>query len=151
MKLPKFSVIRNKVVTALFLGLIVFLIATPVLANSSSWSFLAYYNGRKINGKKNGVSHQMTAGTLTISGTIKTTAVYGNPPTASPWYFEVRDWSNNKLKCTAGPVAVPLQWNQTNSFSKTCGKIPAGKYYLVIYRDPADDREVTGSGTLVTK
>jgi len=125
--------------------------ATPALANTSSWYFLAYYNGRVVNGKTNGVYHQMTAGTLTISGTIKTTAVYGNPPTAKPWHFEVRKWSNDTIVCTAGPVAVPLLWNQTKSFSKVCGAIPAGKYYLKIWRAAADDREVTGSGTLVTK
>ncbi|MEW5830489.1 MAG: hypothetical protein AB1846_16490, partial [Chloroflexota bacterium] len=151
MKPSKISSIRNKAITGLFLFIALFIMATPALANSSSWYFLAYYDGRVINGKTNGVYHQMTAGALTISGTIKTTAVYGNPPTAKPWYFEVRKWSNNKIVCKAGPIAVPLLWNQTKSFSKACGSIPAGKYYLKIWRAAADDREVTGSGSLMTK
>jgi len=150
-KLPKISTIRNKAITSIFVLLAMFIMATPAFANTSSWSFLAFYDGRVINGKTNGVSHQMTAGALTISGTITTTAVYGNLPTAKPWYFEVRKWSNNAIVCTAGPIPVPLLWNQTQSFSKACGSIPAGKYYLKIWRADADDREVTGSGSLVTK
>ena len=151
MQLPRFSITRNNLVTAMLMSFIMFVMVTPVLANSINWSFLAYYNGRVINGKANGVPHQMTAGAMTIKGTIKTTAVYGTPPFASPWFFEVRDWSTDQVKCSAGPVAVPLLWNQTTSFSKACGSVPAGTYYLYIYRGQADDREVTGSGTLVTK
>jgi len=151
MKPTKYSTIRNRVVTTAMTLLALLVMATPVLANTSSWSFLAYYDGRVINGKTNGVFHQMTAGALTISGTIKTTAIYGTPNGAQPWYFEV--WKNGLIsskKCTAGPVAVPLSWNQTNSFSKACGTITAGSYYLVIWRAATDNREVTGSGTLKT-
>jgi len=130
MKLPKFSTIRNKVITAMFVLLAMFIMVTPAFANTSSWSFLAYYTGRVINGANNGVYHQMTAGSLTISGTIKTTAIYGSLNGAQPWYFEVwQDKLIDSKKCTAGPVAVPLSWNRTNSFSKACGSIPAGKYY----------------------
>jgi len=89
MKLPKISTIRNKAITAMFVLFVTLVMMTPALANTSNWYFLAYYNGRVVNGKTNGVYHQMTAGALTISGTIKTTAVYGNPSTAKPWYFEV--------------------------------------------------------------
>lgn len=151
MKLPKISTIRNKTITVVFVLLITLIMVTPALANTSSWYFLAYYDGRVINGKTNGVFHQMTAGALTISGTIKTTAIYGTPNGAQPWYFEVwKDGLFPSKKCTAGPVAVPLSWNQTNSFSKACGSIPAGSYYLVIWRAATDNREVTGSGTLRT-
>lgn len=151
MNLLKASTIRNKMIATVFALFVMLIMATPALANTSSWYFLAYYDGRVVNGKKNGVYHEMTAGALTISGTITTTAVYGNPSKAEPWYFEVRRWDNNKKVCTAGPIPVPLWWNQTQSSRKSCGSIPAGKYYLVIWRADADDREVTGSGSLVTK
>ena len=151
MQPPKLFIIRNKIVTAMLLLLAMFIMTTPVLANSSSWSFLAFYNGRVINGKTNGVFHSMTAGALTISGTIKTTAIYGTPNGAQPWYFEVwQDGLFPSKKCTAGPVAVPINLNQTNSFSKACGSIPTGSYYLIIWRAALDNREVTGSGTLKT-
>ncbi len=151
MKLTKHSTIRNRIITTIMTLLAILVMATPVLANTSSWSFLAFYDGRVINGKSNGVFHQMTAGALTISGTIKTTAIYGTPNGAADWYFEV--WKDGLIpskKCTAGPVAVPLSWNQTNSFSKACGTITAGSYYLIIKRPFLDNREVTGSGTLRT-
>lgn len=151
MKLPKISTIRNKMTTVVFVLFVMLIMVTPAFANTSNWYFLAYYDGRVINGKTNGVFHQMTAGALTIGGTIKTTAIFGTPNGAQPWYFEV--WKNGLIpskKCTAGPVAVPLSWNQTNSFSKACGSISAGSYYLVIWRAASDNREVTGSGTLRT-
>lgn len=147
----KRSTIRNRIITIAMTLIALLIMATPVLANSSSWWFLAYYDGRVINGHDNGVFHSMTAGTLTISGTITTTAIYGTSNGAQPWYFEVwKDGLIHTKKCTAGPVAVPLSWNQSNSFSKNCGSITSGSYYLVIWRAATDNREVTGSGTLRT-
>jgi hypothetical protein len=151
MKPPKLLIFRNKFVTMLLVLLAMLIMVTPALANSSSWSFLAFYDGRVINGKSNGAFHSMTAGALTISGTIKTTAIFGAPNGAQPWTFEVwQDGLFPSKKCTAGPVAVPVSLNQTKSFSKACGNIPAGSYYLVIWRAATDNREVTGSGTLQT-
>ena len=133
MQLPKYSRIRNRVVTILMTLIAALVMVTPVWANTRNWSFLAFYDGRVINGANNGVYHPMTAGSLTIAGTIKTTAIYGSPNGAQPWYFEVwQDKLIDSKKCTAGPVAVPLSWNQTNSFSKACGSIPAGTYYLEV-------------------
>lgn len=54
MKLPKISTIRNKAITSIFVLLAMFIMATPAFANTSSWSFLAFYDGRVINGKTNG-------------------------------------------------------------------------------------------------
>lgn len=151
MQAPKRLSLRNRVATIVMTLLAVLVMATPVLANTRSWNFLAYYDRYYINGKTNGVIHTMTAGALTLSGTIKTTAIYGAPAGAQPWYFEVwKDGLVSSKKCTAGPISVPISLNQTNSFSKACGTITAGNYYLVIYRAAADNREVTGSGTLKT-
>lgn len=151
MQPPKYSTFKKNIIAATMTLVAVLIMVTPALANSRSWSFLAFYDGRVINGKNNGVFHSMTAGALTISGTIKTTAIFGTPSGAQPWTFEVwQDGLFPSKKCTAGPVAVPVGLNQTNSFSKACGSIPAGSYYLVIWRAAVDNREVTGSGTLKT-
>lgn len=142
---------RNRIVTTILTLLAMLIMATPVIANSSSWYFLAYYTGYVVNGHDNGVFHQMNAGPLTINGTIETTAIYGTPNGAAPWTFEVhKDTLFHPKVCTAGPVAVPLSWGDTNSFSKLCGTISEGSYYLVIYRGSLDNREVEGWGTLST-
>lgn len=152
----KRTTIRNRILVSIMTIFAVLVMATPVFANSSSWWFLAYYDGYIVNGNWNGIYHTMTAGSLQISGSITTTAIYGTPVGAQPWYFDVSyhcglfNWWRCTV-CTAGPVPVPLYWNQTTSFSKSCGTIPARQYYLVIYRNALDNREVTGSGTLTTQ
>jgi hypothetical protein len=64
----------------------------------------------------------MTAGALTISGTIKTTAIYGTPNGAQPWYFEV--WKDGLIprsylkngKLALKPKLGESQWIlQTNN------------------------------------
>lgn len=151
MQLSKRSNIKNRIVTTIMILLAALVMATPVLANSSSWYFLAFYDKTTVNGKANGVFHTMTAGQLTISGTLKTTAIYGTALTPKGWYFEA--WKVGLIdskKCTIGPIAPPVSLNQTISFSNVCGTIPAGKYYLIIKRVAPDNREVQGNGTLKT-
>jgi hypothetical protein len=119
------------------------IMSTPVIANSSGWYFLAYYWGYGVNGHDNEVFHQMNAGPLTISGRIETTAIYGTPNGAAPWTFDVhKDSLFHPKVCTAGPVAVPLSWGDTNSFSKSCGSISEGSYYLVNYRGYSKHRHL---------
>jgi hypothetical protein len=131
------------------------IMVTPVFANSSSWSFLAFYDRYYLSGKANGVFHNMTAGQLTNSGKIWVTMIMGGIPAGMyPWYFEV--WKKNtvfdQLICTSSPVYpnVMVGSQYATSFTKSCGNISAGTYYLVIYRAQSDNREVQGSGTLHT-
>ncbi len=151
MKQLKYSRIKSNMLTVVFVVIAMFIMVTPALANSSGWSFLAYYDGRVVNGRTNGAFHTMTAGALTMSGTLKTTAIYGTPAGAQPWYFEVH--KNDLFQttvCTGGPIAVPVGLNQTTNFSKACGNISADSYFLIFYRNAVDNREVTGSGTMKT-
>lgn len=144
----------KRAVATIFLVILALTVATPVLANSSSWSFLAFYDRYYINGKTNGVFHDMTAGNMTISGSLTTTMIMGNVLPVQAFTFEV--WKVGTLwdtkVCTTGSFnpprlvgdpATPVSWN--------CGAQSAGKYYLVIYRAKADNREVTGSGTISTQ
>lgn len=150
-----YSRIRNYVITLLMTVIIMLVMVTPALANSSTWSFLAFYDGRYLSGKANGVFHTMTAGALTNSGKIWVTMIQGGTPNGlQPWYFEV--WKKNTLFdtkiCTSDPVYpnVMVGSQYPTNFSKSCGNISAGKYYLVIWRADSDNREVKGTGTLRT-
>ena len=155
MKSLKYSRIKNHIVTSIFLVFAMLVMASPVLANSSNWWFLAYYDRYYLSGKANGVFHNMTAGNLTNSGYIYVTYIQGGTPSGrQPWYFEV--WKKNTLVdkkiCTSNAVYpnVMVGPNYKTNFSKNCGNISSGSYYLVIWRAASDNREVTGSGTLAT-
>ena len=70
---------KNRTITIAMALLAALVMVTPVMANSSDSYFLAYYDGRVVNGHDNGVFHQMNAGHLTVAGTLETTAIYGSP------------------------------------------------------------------------
>jgi hypothetical protein len=70
---------KNRVITIAMALLAALVMVTPVMANSSGWYFLAYYDGRIVNGHDNGVFHQMNAGYLTVAGTLETTAYMDHP------------------------------------------------------------------------
>lgn len=85
----KYQFFKNRVITLAMTLLVALVMVTPVMANSSGWYFLAFYDGRVVNGHDNGVFHQMNAGYLTVSGTLETTAIYGSPNGNQGWTFEV--------------------------------------------------------------
>lgn len=156
MKTGKLHRLTNNLFSAFLVCLAILIIVTPVFANSSTWSFLAFYDGRYLSGKANGVFHTLTAGSLTNSGSIWVTMIMGGSPNGlQPWYFEV--WKKNTIFdqkiCTSNPVYpnVMVGRQYATTFSKNCGNIPDGKYYLVIWRSESDNREVQGSGTLTTR
>lgn len=156
MNLSQYSTIRNRIVTIVLLLLAMFVMATPALANSSSYSWLAYSDyGYVIDGSVNGVFHTMTAGTLTNSGSLWVTRTNPNPinpPT--PFYISVKKSvvGPDPTICTTGAVtpSVMVGSQYAVSYSKGCGTISAGTYYLYIWRNAIDGREVKGSGTLRT-
>lgn len=150
----KYSRIRNHFVTSIFLILAMLIMATPALANTSSWYFLAYDYGLVIDGSVNGVYHTMTAGNLTNSGSLWVTRTLPNPLSPAPFYFRVKksQIGPDPTICTSGAVtpSVMVGSQYKVSFSKNCGTISAGTYYLYIWRNYTDGREVQGSGTLRT-
>lgn len=124
---------------------------SSALANTSGWWFQAVYDGRIINGKANGIQHQMTQGNLSINGTLITNAIPGGANGNAPWYFEIRLWSNDNPVCRFGPINTPNNVGDAVGINQNCGNMQTANYYLFIYRNFADNREVNGSGNLVTQ
>lgn len=158
MKPPKYSPIKVRITTALLLVLIALIVAVPVLANSSSWSFFLPDNAYAVDGKANGRIHTMTAGTLTFSGSFYVSRVIpaaGNP---SPVKFTVYKLGSglfdpDRVICSTTITPSKMVGSAyAKSFSKNCGTIAAGKYYIYILRtlSAADGYELVGSGTLRT-
>ncbi|HEU4326847.1 MAG TPA: hypothetical protein VFS21_27150 [Roseiflexaceae bacterium] len=148
--------VRNRVATGLAMLFMVLVMAIPVLANSSSWYFYMYRDGRVVDGWNNGVTHNLSAGTLTLSGKIWTAAIYPNPISVQPITVEVRQktFLSSTLICSSSPVS-PSANNIGSSFgvnfSKNCGSIVSSPdYYLFIWRAATDGREIEGNGTLST-
>lgn len=114
-----------------------------------------FFDGRVVDGYNNGVKHTMTAGALTLSGRVWTAVIKPNPLAVQPVTVEVRQktlFSFNVI-CSSGPHTTSD--NNTGSqfavsFSKNCGNIPAGDYYIRIWRANTDGREIEGDGTLRT-
>jgi len=143
--------IRNKIIAVAMVILASLVIVSPVIANTSSWYFLAFYDGRIIIGAHNGVFHQMNAGYVTVAGTLETTAIYGSPNGNQGWTFEVwKDGLIRRKQCSVGKVAAPASWGDTISFSLGCGNISSGSFYLRKWRAATDNREIEGWGTLST-
>lgn len=66
-----FRFIHRKHVAILLFALIVTnAVVFPVLADSSNWSFTGTITGNVVNGASNNVFHTLTAGTMTLSGSI---------------------------------------------------------------------------------
>jgi hypothetical protein len=127
---------------------------TPVLANSSDYSWLAYSDyGYVIDGSVNGVYHTLTVGSLTNSGSLWVTRTNPNPinpPT--PFYIRVKKsvFGIDPTICTTSAITPSIMVGQQYnvSYSLNCGSISSGTYYLYIWRNSIDGREVKGSGTL---
>ena len=147
----KYQCFKNRVITLAMTLLVALVMVTPVMANSSGWYFLAFYDGRVVNGHDNGVFHQMNAGYLTVAGTLETTAIYGSPNGNQGWTFEVwKDTFIHQKMCGVGKVAAPASWGDTVSFSYRCANVASGSYFMKIWRAETDNREVEGWGTLST-
>lgn len=152
MKLSQYSPIRNCVVTVMLVVFAMLITISPVLANTSNWSFQSTVDGRYLDGLANGVRHVMTAGTLTNSGSIwATSAIPGANTNANPWTFEVwKEVTGLDPKICSVVVTPRTALNSPVSFSKGCGSITAGTYYLIIFRSASDGRAYAGSGNLRT-
>lgn len=134
----------------------ILVMASPALANSSSWYFYENRDGRVVDGSKNGIYHTLTAGTLTISGSIWTAAIYPGSTSVQGITIEVRKpaFLGSTTICSTGPY-YPSANNIGKSYavtvSKNCGGVGAASdYYLYVWRSNTDGREVEGSGNLTT-
>lgn len=103
---------KNFIVTVLLILFATMIMVIPVLANSSNWAFTGTVEGRYLNGGNNGVYHNMTAGTLTNSGSIWVT--YASPGASNlpqNWTFEVwkdyRAASDGRAVSGSGTLSTP--------------------------------------------
>lgn len=130
------------------------LVVTPVLANTRNWSWTMGTSGRVIDGKANGVLHSMTAGTLTLSGSVWNDFNLVGATGPAKITIEVRRQRTllpDQLICSTSVTPdsrVGYQYRKT--ISKNCGSIVSGTYYLYIWRSYADGRRIKGEGTLRT-
>ncbi|GAB4578766.1 MAG: hypothetical protein Fur0022_15030 [Anaerolineales bacterium] len=156
MKVVKHSAIRNHTVTAILLLFAMLIMVSPAFANSGNYSWLAYQDfGYVIDGSVNGIFYNMTAGSLTNNGSLWVTAAYPNA-TNPPAYFKIAVKKSvigpDPTICTTAKIYPSLMVGSQYavSYTKSCGTISAGTYYMYIYRNAIDGREVQGNGTIQT-
>ena len=116
-------------------------------AASSNFSFTMYTNGRVIDGSANGVYHTLGSGTPRISGTLTTTGVQQNLSYSNTLYIQLYSKSTGK---SYGRVTVKpsTSYYGVASISGSYSSVPAGSYYLYIYRAESDGLSYQGNGTL---
>jgi hypothetical protein len=136
--------------------LILLIMATPALANSASYGWLAYKDyGYIIDGSVSGRFYTINAGNLTNIGSLWVTSAY---PTAfnPPAYFLISVKKSvvgpDPTICTTARITPSLMVGSQYavSYNKNCGTIAKGTYYLYIERNKVDGREVQGGGSIQT-
>lgn len=142
--MKKFFVRSTLAVVALLI------MAMPVaLANSSSYSFTMDH--RYVNGKDNGVTHGLSAGSLTNSCSLwaydKAAGAVGP---YSVTIAVVQDGIIDKTICTTS-VTPSKTLNVKKSYSKSCGSVPTGVYYIEAWKTNDDGWDVKAQGTLTTR
>lgn len=131
---------------------IVFLtFAAPVLANSSFWSFRMY--NQVVDGQRNGVFHQMTAGSLTNRGQIwiESWDAGSIPPDVAEVYIDVykdNGWWGDERYCRL--FVTPYRNGSSKQFYKSCGSIPSGSYYIYAEKLYNDGRNIGAQGDLIS-
>jgi hypothetical protein len=103
-----------------------------------------------VNGKDNGIVHTMTAGTLSHTGAVWQYQTAPNPVGPNQVHIEVwKDTLFDDLICTV--TLTPYTTNNLKKyFSKNCGTISAGNYFIVVWKVEDDGRDDKGTGTLYT-
>ena len=146
---------HTKVAAAALAGLMALLCGTAL---ASSLSFAWTMNNRYVNGKTNGRFHTLDAGELTLSGKIwiteKRAAAASTPLSISMSVVKEQDSSERDAVCTV-TVTPDTTINNKKEFSRSCGRIESGKFWLLIDKVGAsnpdgDGWHNQGSGTLTT-
>ena len=144
---------KNKIFSLVLAVCLLLVMALPVIANSVTWSFTM--DLRVVDGDKNGVYHNMTAGTMKLTGNIWAYSKDSSPdPTPNKVYIEVwesKDWAVDR-KISVVPYATPsiLLNSKVPISNGNLGTQPAGKYYSLIWKIEDDKWNIKGSGSLTT-
>lgn len=136
------------------------IVAIAVFAGSavaSSAAFAFTMNLRYVDGKKNNILHTLDAGDLTLSGKIWVTSKKARAA-SNPEPVTITVWKPgivNSDKCSVS-VTPDRILNQKVSFTKSCGHIESGTYFIAVSKSDAFDKsgdgwQCQGSGTLSTK
>lgn len=139
-------IIRIMVITFALLIMI-----QPTFATSSSYSWDMPYPGYVVNGEKNGILHNLPAGTLIDSGELweyaKQNAVVGPYKICIEVYKQGTLWDTRVSSQTVTPSST---LNKVVSYSHNAGSISAGTYYVVISKlnGDTDGWSTRGVGTL---
>jgi hypothetical protein len=142
----------GRLVAGVAAGLGGLVIVGTALAASSSFSWTMRW--RYVGGKDNGKLHVLDAGNLTINGKIWITdKLRGSTSTPLDIQIEVlKENETDNAVCTATVVPSKVM-SEEKAFSKSCGRIAGGKYWLRITKVGAQDGDGDawhnkGSGTL---
>ncbi|TCS83093.1 hypothetical protein [Tepidibacillus fermentans] len=142
---------KHKLFSTTVILLLSVVMALPVLANTSYWSLTLDY--RIVDGDKNSVYHDLTSGTMTISGNIYPYSLDGgHNPSPAPVTFSVYKSVFGFDPFAGSTTVTPYSTlNSSKYFNANLGSETAGKYYLQVYKVEDDGWNEKGSGTLVTK
>ncbi|KLU63100.1 hypothetical protein CEB3_c05200 [Peptococcaceae bacterium CEB3] len=138
-----------RLVTVIFALLI--MVQPAFAATSSGYSWNMPYPGYVVNGKANGVLHNLPAGTLVDSGQLceyaELQGAVGPYDINIAVYKEGILWDTEVSSQTVTPSAT---LNQNVSYSHNAGTISAGTYYVFISKvnGATDGWSTEGTGTL---
>jgi hypothetical protein len=123
------------------------LISMPALANESTFSFTMSHE--YVDGEKNGVTHKLTRGVLTITGELWLTEC--SVGALGPNRVTIRVMKEGIVDSTICELDVipskPV--GRKVSFSTTCVTVPASDFYVVAFRVD-DGCDVAATGVLKT-
>lgn len=124
--------------------------AGRAVANSSGFGFTM--EQRYVNGEKNKQLHALDAGELTFSGNVWVTSKNVGA-TSAPEVIEIAVWKIGVLgsRVCAASVTPNTIFNDKRSFSRSCGRIEGGTYWIEVSRKKVDGWHIKGSGALATK
>lgn len=104
-----------------------------------------------MDGQRNGVYHQLDAGSLRNTGQIWVHSwdSYQTPGIAEVFIQVWKDESFfDEKKCELS--VKPYDTGSGKQFGKACGSVPTGYYFIVAWKDYDDGRNVKAQGNLIT-
>ncbi len=146
----------KRVAAMVLAGLVMVVFAGSAVANASDYAFTM--NWRYVSGKENKRFHTLDSGELTLSGKIWVHQKrYDASPVPLPVRIEVLKGidSERDVVCTL-EVTPDVILNSKRAYSKSCGRIEGGSYWLRISKSKTQTSDgegwhSQGSGTLTTR
>lgn len=146
---------RVALIAALAMALAIAVFAGTAMANSSAFAFTMEL--RFVSGERNKKTHALDAGELTLNGNLWVTSKKARS-TSKPKPIAIRVAETGLLGSTICTVSVTPDtiFNNKVPFSRSCGRIKGGTYWIEVSKDQAIDKtgdgwHLQGAGTLTTK